>query len=561
MFCYFAHENYTPVARLNMGISMDINSMNKLNIQELYPQKFPDAKFNRQSLLPVEFFRTFKGYYLFDVNYVSFLEVNELVFKIFSILTDTPSDYHELVEKLPEFSAQDIHDALVEIDEIQSQGYLKMGNFQRHIRYTLPEIKKTLTSNLSNLYLNITSKCNLSCSYCIFGGNYEHHSNLQQQEMTWEVARKAMDFFLARARKKNHLRLDFFGGEPLLAFPLMKRIVDRLKDKTHRRNQELIISISSNGTIMNNKIADFLIKNDVYFQISLDGTKEVHDARRKFKGSHKGSFDKIIKSLQMIYDRNPNYYKKRLSLKAVLSTEFLDKDETDFFNMPLIKTIFDMNEFSVLNLSPHFDLKKDEDFFTRIHKLGKDLLQKKGVSSRKELIEGLSYKKRFLFYLTFIEFFNIQLTNSIFYEQNQPVPYMKDCLLGYEGCVNADGSISICYKSDTFIIGNVLENTWYFDRIEEFQKARFMKPECKHCFIQRFCDFCYDKINGKDKQLNSSINNYCKFKRYYYRIIFKYMLQIMENNPSLWDELEEDAEKEYSKRKLEQDKAKEIRIN
>ncbi|MCP4214887.1 MAG: hypothetical protein GY765_09530, partial [bacterium] len=144
--------------------------------------------------------------------------------------------------------------------------------------------------------------------------------------------------------------------------------------------------------------------------------------------------------------------------------------------------------------------------------------------------------------------------NSLYYEPEDPIPYTKDCLMGYEGCINADGSISICYKSDSFKIGCVHENTWYYDKIEEYQNARYRLPACKHCFVQRFCDFCYDKINGKDEALTESIRKHCQFKRYYYRFIFKYMLQVMEKNPGLWDELQKDADDAIKKA---QDKQKE----
>jgi sulfatase maturation enzyme AslB (radical SAM superfamily) len=243
----------------------------------------------------------------------------------------------------------------------------------------------------------------------------------------------------------------------------------------------------------------------------------------------------------------------------VLSTESLDTDGTDFFNIPLIKTICDLKRFSVLNQSPHYNLKKDQDFFTRMNKLGELLLLKKDVSNREELLEGLSYKQKLLFYLTFVEFFQIQITNSLCFDIDQPIPFMKDCLIGFEGCVNVDGSISICYKADTFIIGSVIKNTWYLDKIDEFHKKRYKLPECKYCYVQRFCKFCYDKINGKEDQFKNSIKNYCEFTRYYYRVIFEYMLKIMENNPNLWDELQKDAENEYLERKRLEDKSIETR--
>jgi sulfatase maturation enzyme AslB (radical SAM superfamily) len=146
--------------------------------------------------------------------------------------------------------------------------------------------------------------------------------------------------------------------------------------------------------------------------------------------------------------------------------------------------------------------------------------------------------------MTFYEFFQIQIVDSLYFDINEPVPFSKDCMIGIEGCVNVDGSISICYKADTFIIGNVVENTWYFDKIDEFHKIRYSRPGCKYCFVQRFCKLCYEKLSGKQDQLQASIQNYCEFNRYYYRVIFEYMLKITERNPGLWDELQKQAEEE-----------------
>lgn len=527
-----------------------MNRMNRTPVKKPYPPGFPNSNFSRQSLLPAEFFRTPGKHYVFDVNHVCFLEVNEVVYKIISLLTQAPKDYHELVEILDGHSPQDIREGLDEIAQIQDQGYLKLYNFKRELPAMLSnENIEILNNKLRSLYLNITSKCNLSCSYCIFGGQYEQHGELQQQEMTWEIAQNAIDFFLKRARKNEPLRVDFFGGEPLLAFPLIQRVVAVLKEKILQRNQELVISISSNGTVMNDKIAGFLIENDVHFQISLDGDKRLQDAKRKFKGCNGGSFDTILKNLRLLFDHSPEYYKTKLRLKAVISTDSLDYDGMDFLNVPLIKKIVELKRFSVLNQTPHYDIEKDRDFFARMHKLGEALLGIKDVSNRDELMNALTLKQNYLFKMTFIEFFRIQVHNSLHFEIDQPIPFMKSCLSGYEGCVNVDGSISICYKSGSFNIGNVIEDTWYYDKIEEFHKKRHTLPECKYCYLQRSCTLCYEAINGKEDQLEDSIKKYCKFQRRFYRVIFEYMLQVMENNPLLWDDLEAAAEEEHLKRK------------
>lgn len=244
-------------------------------INEVCPQDALTLSLNRHPQLPVELFKTSEGYYVFDANYVTFLEVNQLIYKIVSILTGGEKDEQELMEELPEYSAEDIRDALEEIKEIQDQGYLKRYDFHREKPHAIDDIKKTITSSQKTLHLNITSKCNLSCSYCVFGGEYGNHPSLNQQEMSWETAQAAIEFFLSQAVTDGPLRVDFFGGEPLTAFPLMERVVSTLKERGRERNQEVSYSVSSNGTILNDKIIDFLIKNDFHFQVSIDGEKEV----------------------------------------------------------------------------------------------------------------------------------------------------------------------------------------------------------------------------------------------------------------------------------------------
>ncbi len=491
-----------------------------------------------QSLrLPAAFFKANETFYIFDINHVNFLEVTKIIFDVASFIQQSPKDCHQLAAALPEYSVEDIRDALCEIEEIQRQSFLKPMSFQRNNRYSLDEIKKNLTTNLEGLYLNITSKCNLSCSYCIFGGKYENQPSLDQQEMSWDVAQKAIDFFFSNARQEGRLRVDFFGGEPLMAFPLMKRITESLEEKTAQRKQELLISISSNGTLLNDQIIDFLIKHNVLYQISIDGDKEIHDLNRKFKTSDIGTFDTILKNLQRIFDKNEEYFKKMVRLKAVITTESLDIGGISFFEIPLIKILKERRSCSILNKSPQYDLEKDQDFFLRIDKLAQSLLQKKDTSTVEELLEGLNYKKKNLFYLTLYNFFQVQVVNASF-GLDQTIPFLKDCLIGIQGCVNIDGGISICYNSKTFIIGDVLKNTWYFDKIEEFHKKRYGIPDCKNCFIQRFCYLCYEKLNGNNDQFDASVKKYCEFNRHYYRTIFDYMLKIVGNNPNLWNEIQ-----------------------
>jgi len=512
----------------------------------------------RRGSVPVEFFKTPNSYYAFDPSRIVFLEVDELAYQLLSNRNFAGKEVSELAPALPGYTEGEIRERLSDIKDIQAQGFLNYNEFTRLNPYTLSDIKKHLDSDLKSIYLNLTSQCNLDCSYCVYGGGYDNFDNLKHVEMSWDTAQKAIDFLLPKTTGEGPLRIDFFGGEPLLAFPLMKRIVAELKKRMKGRDQKLNFYICTNGTVMNDDILDFLLENNVYLQISIDGDRETHDSKRKFKGLNRGSFDKILENLQLLYQRDPDYFSRQVKLKSVITTDSLYSDERDFFQNPLIKRLKDEKKVTMINQSPQFNIEKDGDFFDRMRRLSDVLLKKKGASTMKELTEGLNFHMYGLFYMTFYEFFPIQIHSRLHYNPDDPMPFVKDCLIGIEGCVNVDGSISICYKANSFIIGNVREQAWYYDKIEAYHTQRYRcSDSCKSCFIQRFCNMCYEGISARGKDVEISVKNFCNFNRQYFRLIFETMLQVMENNPKLWDVLQHMAEKEEkhleSKRKKNQE--------
>lgn len=496
--------------------------------------------------LPAQLFEVEGEYYVFDSNQVRFLEISELIFRILSFLKQEKGELQGIKKALSSYSEDEIETGLKQICEYQGLGYFKPMLFQRESPFNMEKIKEVLNNQLKGIFLNVTSKCNLSCSYCILGGDYDNHSALKQEEMKWDTAKKAIDFFTSRAKKDGTFRVDFFGGEPLMAFPLIKKATTYLNRIFKDRNQEVMYTITSNGTIMNERIIDFLIDNNVLFQFSIDGEKELHDLNRKFKNSDHGSFDTIIKSLQDICERDQDYFNKQIRLKSVLTTESLDNCLENFFRIPIIQELIKRNRYTVVNKTPHYNLERDDDFFKRIHKLGDKLLRIRGAETLNQLVDGLNYAGKNLFMATFFEFFDVQVVNYLHFDLDKPVPFKKDCMIGIEGSVNCDGTISICYSSDTFVIGNVHENTWYFDKIESYHRERYDRVACKSCYIQRFCELCYEKMNADEEKGQEKLNHFCNFQRRYFQVIFDYMLRIMKNNPLLWDELNQIAEESKS---------------
>jgi uncharacterized protein len=148
--------------------------------------------------------------------------------------------------------------------------------------------------------IEVTKNCNLDCDYCYLG------KGKSSDNMSMSVARETVKFIKndLLENKQKRIAITFWGGEPLLNFNIVKFFVVSLDRFTKQKNIEIDFHIITNGTILNAEIQNFIKRYNIHLQISLDGSKDVHDSCRHTK-SGKGSFDTIMNNLnQLINDKN-----------------------------------------------------------------------------------------------------------------------------------------------------------------------------------------------------------------------------------------------------------------
>lgn len=148
------------------------------------------------------------------------------------------------------------------------------------------------------LCLHIAHDCNLACQYC-FAEEGEYHG--KRELMSYEVGRKALDFLVANSGNRRNLEVDFFGGEPLMNFQVVKDLVayGRSLEETH--DKKFRFTLTTNGVLLNDDIMEFANKEMGNVVLSIDGRKEVHDRMRPFrKGA--GSYDLIVPKFQKFAD-------------------------------------------------------------------------------------------------------------------------------------------------------------------------------------------------------------------------------------------------------------------
>ena len=158
-----------------------------------------------------------------------------------------------------------------------------------NIKTSNPPVKENLNRSLSSITLMLAQECNLRCVYCYGNGGVYGDRGV----MDLETAINAVNY-LIRVSREDKLYIVFFGGEPLLKFDVIKKVVLYCKRKEAEIGKKFYFSITTNGTLINEEIEQFLIENKFAVQISIDGTKEKHDANR-YDANHKGCYDNVLK--------------------------------------------------------------------------------------------------------------------------------------------------------------------------------------------------------------------------------------------------------------------------
>lgn len=247
--------------------------------------------------------------------------VDELAYDIIGMYESTPRG--ELVLSMlkkyascPDITESEILGALSDVEELKNAGKLFSGD------ETGAEAAKALTdqeSVIKALCLHVSHACNMSCDYCFAGGGrYRGASAL----MAYETGRQAIDFLISASGGARVIDVDFFGGEPLLNWDVVKKLVIYARRKESAHNKLFRFTLTTNGVLIDDDVVDFCNREMHNVVLSLDGRPRVHDSRRKLGGG--GSYDVILpKFLKFAEARGGRSYYIRGTYTAA-NTDFMN---------------------------------------------------------------------------------------------------------------------------------------------------------------------------------------------------------------------------------------------
>ncbi|MBU3111354.1 thioether cross-link-forming SCIFF peptide maturase [Clostridium lacusfryxellense] len=399
-------------------------------------------------------------YYVIDINSGSLHVVDEMVYDLLD--NNSLRKKEELIESFKnKYTVEDIDEAYNEIQSLIKGDLLYTKDLYEAIAKSGGESEPYIKA----LCLNIIHDCNLRCKYC-FADEGEYHG--ARKAMSVEVGMKAIDFVLKNSGPRKNIEIDLFGGEPLMAFDMIKEIVEYAKVQEKIYKKVIRFTMTTNATLLNDEIMKYLDENMGNIVLSIDGRKSINDkVRVKVDGS--GSYDRILPNIKKMVDM-------RDKSKAYYVRGTFTRENTDFYED--VKHMADLG-FKEISIEPvvlpdeHELSIREEDLpviFEQYDKLYADMLQRHK--------DGTSFK----FY-----HFNIDL-------QGGPCVYKRisGCGAGHEYiAVTPDGDIYPCHQfvgNKDFLMGDIYNGIHNTEMVKEFKEAHiYNKPKCTDCWAKFYC--------------------------------------------------------------------------
>ncbi len=326
------------------------------------------------------------------------------------------------------------------------------------------ELKSRTSGVVKALCLHVAHTCNLNCSYC-FASQGKYHGD--RALMSFEVGRQALDFLVAHSGSRRNLEVDFFGGEPLMNFDVVKRLTAYARSIEKEAGKNFRFTLTTNGMLIDDDVIDFANREMSNVVLSLDGRKEIHD-RFRVDYAGQGSFDRIVPKFQKLVAARggKNYYMRGTFTHA--NPDFLED----------IKVMLGLG-FNELSMEPVVCASDDPSALTD-EDIGIVLDQYERLAElmKKRREEG----KPFTFY-----HYMIDLTGG-------PCIYKRvsGCGSGTEYmAVTPWGDLYPCHQfvgEEKFLLGNVWDGVTNTAVRDEFASCNvYAREECRDCWAKLYC--------------------------------------------------------------------------
>ena len=388
--------------------------------------------------------------------------VDEVAYDIIALYKEKSADeiVKEITEKYSDITPKDVLECLEDVKYLEENGKLFTPDTYEGMAFDF----KNRNTVIKALCLHVAHTCNLNCEYC-FASQGKYHG--ERALMSFEVGKRALDFLIENSGTRRNLEVDFFGGEPLMNWDVVKELVSyaRVQEKIHNKNFRF--TLTTNGMLIDDDVIDFSNREMSNVVLSLDGRKDVHD-RLRVDYMGRGSYETIVPKFQEFVKRrgNKNYY---------MRGTFTHKN-VDFTN-----DIFHMADlgFTELSMEPVVCSPEDASALTEGDL---PILFDQYELLAKEMIKRKKEGRPFTFYHYMLDL------------KHGPCIYKRisGCGSGTEYmAVTPTGDLYPCHQfvGDTkYLLGNIWDGVTNKEVQNEFKLCNaYARKECDDCWAKLYC--------------------------------------------------------------------------
>ena len=325
-------------------------------------------------------------------------------------------------------------------------------------------LKAKTAGVIKALCLHIAHTCNLNCSYC-FASQGKYHG--ERAIMSYEVGKRALDFLVENSGTRHNLEVDFFGGEPLMNFDVMKQLVAYARSIEKEKNKNFRFTLTTNGVLIDDDVIDFANKEMSNVVLSLDGRKEIHD-RFRVDYAGNGSWEKIVPKFQRLVNARgkKGYYMRGTFTHA--NPDFLED----------IRTMLDLG-FTELSMEPVVTAPNDPSALTEADRR---IVMKQYEKLAELMLKRDAEGKPFTFYHYMIDL------------KGGPCIYKRisGCGSGTEYmAVTPWGDLYPCHQfvgDEKFKLGDIWHGVDNTTIQNEFASCNvYAREECRDCWARLYC--------------------------------------------------------------------------
>ena len=389
--------------------------------------------------------------------------VDDIAYDIISLYENKEKNevIAEISKKYGDVPRDEIIECYDQVTELKNSGELfTKDNFEP----MAGELKAKTSGVIKALCLHIAHTCNLNCSYC-FASQGKYHG--ERALMSFEVGKRALDFLIENSGTRHNLEVDFFGGEPLMNFDVVKKLVEYARSIEKEKGKNFRFTLTTNGVLVDDDVIDFANKEMSNVVLSLDGRKEVHDRYRvDYQG--RGSYDIIVPKFQKFVKARggKNYYMRGTFTHA--NPDFLED----------IKTMLNLG-FTELSMEPVVAAEGDEAALTEEDK---PVVMKQYEELAELMLKRDKEGKPFTFY-----HYMIDLAGG-------PCIYKRisGCGSGTEYmAVTPWGDLYPCHQfvgDEKFKLGDIWHGVENKEIQNEFASCNvYARSECRDCWARLYC--------------------------------------------------------------------------